>query len=138
LPEVPQPYSAVYHTWNEDPYGGGWHEWKAEYRLDQVMWRMLKPVASEDIHICGEAYSYGQGWVEGSLTTAEQMLETHFGLEPARWMDSSYSLMPCPEGGCDAAADDAGGVCVDATDPTDLTKALDALTPSCLVKRQIS
>ena len=41
-------------------------------------------------------------------------------------------------GGGDAAADDEGGVCVEATDPTDLSKALDALTPSCLVKRQIS
>lgn len=29
LPGLPMPYSAAYHTWNEDPYGGGWHEWKA-------------------------------------------------------------------------------------------------------------
>ena len=36
LPEIPAPYSAVYHTWNEDPYGGGWHEWKAGYRLDEI------------------------------------------------------------------------------------------------------
>ena len=38
LPEIPVPYSAVYHTWNEDPYGGGWHEWKAELpaRRDHV------------------------------------------------------------------------------------------------------
>ncbi|MBW8879422.1 MAG: FAD-dependent oxidoreductase [Acidobacteria bacterium] len=44
LPELPMPYSAVYHTWSEDPYGGGWHEWKAAYRLDEVMCRMRKPV----------------------------------------------------------------------------------------------
>ena len=44
LPELPMPYSAVYHTWNEDPYGGGWHEWKANYRLDEIMCRMRKPV----------------------------------------------------------------------------------------------
>ena len=134
LPEVPMPYSAVYHTWNEDPYGGGWHEWKAEYRLDQVMWRMLKPVASEDIHICGEAYSYMQGWVEGSLQTAEQMLESHFGLTRPRWLDADYALMPCPEGGC---GDDLDG-CVTAPDTADLIQELDALTPSCLVTRDIS
>ena len=80
LPELPEPYSAVYHTWNEDPYGGGWHEWKANYRLDEVMCRMRKPVAKEDIFIVGEAYSYGQGWVEGALDVAESMLEDFFGL----------------------------------------------------------
>ncbi|HMG05644.1 MAG TPA: FAD-dependent oxidoreductase, partial [Chthoniobacterales bacterium] len=70
LPEIPPPYSAVYHSWNDDPYGGGWHEWKAGQRLDEIMCRMRKPVAGEDIHIVGEAYSYGQGWVEGALDTA--------------------------------------------------------------------
>ncbi|HEX5184827.1 MAG TPA: FAD-dependent oxidoreductase [Allosphingosinicella sp.] len=141
LPEIPMPYSAVYHTWNEDPYGGGWHEWKAEYRLDRIMWQMLKPVATEDIHICGEAYSYGQGWVEGSLTTAEQMLQTHFGLKPPSWLDSSYSLMPCPEGGCDTVAEDdnaPNAICIKAVDTSDLIKELDGLTPSCLVPTKIS
>ena len=36
---------------NSDPYGGGWHEWKANYRLDEVMCRMRKPVDDLDIHI---------------------------------------------------------------------------------------
>ena len=78
------PYSAVYHTWNEDPYGGGWHEWKAEYRLDQIMWRMLQAGRrARTSTSCGEAYSYGQGWVEGALQTAEQMLEEPFRAEAA-------------------------------------------------------
>src|SRR5690606_11212842 len=34
--EIPAPYSAVYHDWSGDPYGGGWHEWKANYRLDEI------------------------------------------------------------------------------------------------------
>jgi len=132
LPEIPAPYSAVYHTWNEDPYGGGWHEWKAGYRLDRIMWKMLKPVDGEDIHICGEAYSYDQGWVEGSLTTAEQMLESHFGLKRPRWLDSDYDLMPCPEQGCEVTG------CVPTADTTQLIEQLAALTPSCLDKREIS
>ena len=81
MPEIPMPYSPVYHTWNEDPYGGGWHEWKANYRLDEIMCRMRKPVDDQDIFIVGEAYSYGQGWVEGALDTAESMLEDYFGLQ---------------------------------------------------------
>lgn len=96
--EVPLPYSAVYHAWDTDPYGGGWHEWKANYRLDRIMCRMRKPVDEEDIHIVGEAYSYDQGWVEGALTVAESTLETFFGLTRPSWLppESDYALMPVP------------------------------------------
>jgi monoamine oxidase len=143
LPELPQPYSAVYHTWNEDPYGGGWHEWKAEYRLDKIMWRMLKPVENQDIHICGEAYSIGQGWVEGALCTAEQMLETHFGLKRPKWLDGTYELMPCGPGGCEHCAEegdeeDSAFNCVPTPSPEKLREELAALTPNCLCKTDIS
>ena len=124
LPEIPKPYSAVYHTWNEDPYGGGWHEWKAGYRLDEIMWRMLKPVADQDIHIVGEAYSIGQGWVEGALCTAEQMLEDHFGLKRPRWLKKGYALMPNPCPGCGE---------LDGCVPTkDVGAMLASITPNCL------
>lgn len=81
LRELPMPYSAVYHTWNEDRYGGGWHGWKAGYRLDRVMCKMRKPVDTEDIHIVSEAYSFNQGGVEGALDVAESMLQDFLGLK---------------------------------------------------------
>jgi hypothetical protein len=127
LPEIPRPYSAVYHSWNEDPYGGGWHEWKAGYRLDEIMWRMLKPVQSHDLYIVGEAYSYNQGWVEGALDTAESMLQTFFGLPPPDWLDSKYLLMPAPRPGCDGLQG-----CIE----RDWPKSLASITPSCLEKIQ--
>jgi hypothetical protein len=125
LPEIPQPYSAVYHSWNEDPYGGGWHEWKANYRLDEIMCRMRKPVEDQDIYIVGEAYSYGQGWVEGALDTAESMLEDFFGLKRPAWLKKSYQLManPCP--GC---GDLEGFIEFEDKDG----KILDNITPNCL------
>lgn len=125
LPEIPAPYSAVYHTWNEDPYGGGWHEWKAGYRLDEIMCRMRKPVADEDIHIVGEAYSYGQGWVEGALDTAESMLQDFFGLKRPAWLKKDYALLPNPCPGCG----DLEG-CVEFKDRNG--KILDLITPNCL------
>jgi lysine 2-monooxygenase len=125
LPEIPMPYSAVYHTWNEDPYGGGWHEWKANYRLDQVMWQMRKPVAEHDIYIVGEAYSYNQGWVEGALDTAESTLQEFFGLNTPAWLEPrDYPLMPTPRSGC---VDLKG--CVECKD---CAKVLDSVTPNCL------
>jgi monoamine oxidase len=125
LPEIPQPYSAVYHSWNEDPYGGGWHEWKANYRLDEIMCRMRKPVEGEDIHIVGEAYSYGQGWVEGALDTAESTLEEFFGLKRPAWLPKGTQLLPNPCPGCG----DLEG-CVEFKDPGG--KILDSITPNCL------
>lgn len=124
-PEIPKPYSAVYHDWSGDPYGGGWHEWKANYRLDQIMWKMLKPVDGQDIYIVGEAYSIGQGWVEGALTTAETMLEKYYALARPDWLDPSYTLMPCPDGGCNLDCS-----CVTAKAMGDATLA--DITPNCL------
>jgi hypothetical protein len=128
LPEIPLPYAAAYHTWNEDPYGGGWHEWKAGYRLDQIMCRMRKPVAGHDIHIVGEAYSYGQGWVEGALDTAESTLQEFFGLTRPSWLTPrDYPLMPVPcetPGCCGENLDNCVPV-------SNATETLNAVTPDC-------
>ena len=76
---VPEPYTAVYHDWGEDPYGAGWHAWKAGEKFWEIM-PYMRGIPGENVHICGEAYSIGQGWVEGALQTAELMLKEHFGL----------------------------------------------------------
>jgi hypothetical protein len=125
LPEIPMPYSSIYHSWNEDPYGGGWHEWKANYRLDRVMCRMRKPVAEHHIHIVGEAYSYHQGWMEGALDTAESTLQEFFGLKVPAWLaPKDYPLLPNPCSGCD----DLEG-CVKCRE---FAKILDSVMPSLL------
>lgn len=124
LPGLPMPYSAVYHSWNEDPYGGGWHEWKAAYRLDEVMCRMRRPVDGVDVHIVGEAYSYGQGWVEGALDTAESTLQEFFGLPYPRWLQPGYALLPNPCPGC--------GELDGCIETFDAAATLAAITPDCL------
>ena len=88
---------------------------------------MRKPVADLDIHIVGEAYSYGQGWVEGALDTAESMLQDFFGLKRPHWLDAQglrADAEPVPRlrrplDGCDRSARTAA-------------RRLDSVTPSCL------
>jgi lysine 2-monooxygenase len=124
LPEIPMPYSAIYHTWNEDPYGGGWHEWKANYRLDEIMCRMRRPVREQNIYIVGEAYSFQQGWVEGALDIAESTLEDFFDLDRPSWLDANYPLMPNPCPGCVSLEG-----CLECKD---CKNTLESVTPNCL------
>jgi hypothetical protein len=53
---------------------------------------MRKPLETESIHICGEAYSDQQGWVEGAFCVAEKMLQEHFGLQRPTWLSKDYYL----------------------------------------------
>lgn len=123
--QIPEPYSAVYHDWAQAPYGGGWHEWKANYRIDEIMCRMRHPVEKESIYIMGSAYSYDQGWVEGALNTAESTLEEFFGLPRPKWLkDKTYQFMPIP---CPGGCSDMENSCIECKEKG----SLNAMTPNC-------
>ncbi len=82
----PPPYAAAYIDWGVDPYGGGVNFWNIHARSADVIQRMIKPVPNMPVYVCGEAYSNGQGWVEGALETAELVLQKHFGLPAPSWV----------------------------------------------------
>jgi hypothetical protein len=89
---IPDPYVTWYKDWTRDPFGGGYHAWKAGYAVDEVMPFMRRPLSKESIFICGEAYSALQGWVEGALCVAEKMLQDHFGKQWPAWLEKDYYL----------------------------------------------
>ena len=68
-------------AWGLKPYGGGAHAWKPEVKSWEVIDRLRSfslPNDSQDrqnVHICGEAYSDYQGFIEGALRTAEGVLD---------------------------------------------------------------
>ena len=43
------------------------------------MWRLIEPI--NDIYVCNEAYSDMQGWVNGSLRSADYVL-SKFNIQP--------------------------------------------------------
>lgn len=93
LDKIPEPFTTIYENWNDDPFGGGYHAWKARYNVGDVMKYMRRPIIGEALHICGEAYSDQQGWVEGALCVAELMLQKEFNLnKPSDWLDDNYYL----------------------------------------------
>ncbi len=91
-PLIPDPFVALFKDWSDDPYGGGYHAWKAAYDIAATMRYMRQPWATESIYICGEAYSDQQGWVEGAFCEAEKMLRESFKLTPPSWLPADYYL----------------------------------------------
>jgi hypothetical protein len=89
---IPEPYVTYFKDWTDDPFGAGYHAWKAGYSVENVMPYMRKPVSDEQIHIIGEAYSDQQGWVEGAFCEAEKMLQEYFGLDRPYWLSPDYYL----------------------------------------------
>ncbi len=77
-----RPYAAAYRDWGDDPFGGGANFWPQYVDSRDVSKRIVQPVHGKPVYICGEAYSHAQGWVEGALATAEDMLQNHLGLPP--------------------------------------------------------
>jgi monoamine oxidase len=82
------PYAAAYVDWGVDPFGGGVNFWNIHVRSSEVIPRMINPAPKLPVYICGEAYSNGQGWVEGALETTELVLQGHFGLTAPAWAAS--------------------------------------------------
>lgn len=88
-PNVPEPYTAAYRDWGEDPYGGGANFWPVGVKSYEVAEKILQPRPPYPVYVCGEAYSHAQGWVEGSLQTAEGVLQTHLGVPAPQWTEDS-------------------------------------------------
>lgn len=63
-----KPLCGVYKDWEE---AGAWHTWKAGHQpwKEGSIYNPLK-----NLYLCGEAFSTEQGWIEGALRTAEQIL----------------------------------------------------------------
>ncbi len=86
LDSIPKPYAAAYRDWGLDPFGGGYNLWKIHANSIDVARDIVAPVRGLPAYICGEAYSHDQGWVEGALETAEDMLKRCFGLKEPTWL----------------------------------------------------
>jgi glycine/D-amino acid oxidase-like deaminating enzyme len=90
--EIPEPYVSAYKDWTEDPYGGGYHAWCANYKVWDVMPFMRHAFEDERVFIVGEAYSDQQGWVEGAFCVSEHVMREKFGLTCPDWLRFDYYL----------------------------------------------
>jgi protoporphyrinogen oxidase/cytochrome b involved in lipid metabolism len=67
---IPAPLWIKHYYWNM-----GAAYWKPGYLAKNIIPKIIQPLTSESIYICNENYSNHQAWVEGSLETADLVLD---------------------------------------------------------------
>jgi hypothetical protein len=93
--QVPMPYTTAFKDWRDDPFGAAMHAWNPGVMSDQVMAALMQPRPGAGLFICGEAYSRHQGWAQGALMSAENVVEA-LGLAPPPWLPGTTSSTPVP------------------------------------------
>jgi cytochrome b involved in lipid metabolism len=68
--EIPAPMWIKHYYWD---MGAGY--WKPGCSRETLLPQITQPLAGEEVYICNENYSSHQAWVEGSLESAEYVLE---------------------------------------------------------------
>jgi monoamine oxidase len=72
--ELPDYSDSKVQMWSSGSQeGAAYHSWKPSVDSWEVMKKIIRPVESEDIFICGESYSPYQCWIEGALLSVEYM-----------------------------------------------------------------
>uniref|UniRef100_A0A6C0L1J2 Cytochrome b5 heme-binding domain-containing protein n=1 Tax=viral metagenome TaxID=1070528 RepID=A0A6C0L1J2_9ZZZZ len=67
--QPPKPQFISVHYWKN-----GVHFWKNGSNMHDIYPQTLKP-DNQEIYVCGESYSKKQGWIEGSLETAYDVIK---------------------------------------------------------------
>jgi hypothetical protein len=77
---IPEPVLTSFRLWGgESDFGYAYHQWGLNADDKGVMQRLVEPIC--DIYVCNEAYSDMQGWVNGSLRSADRVL-SKFNIVP--------------------------------------------------------
>jgi len=85
IKNIQTPYKIYFKDWTDDPYGAGYHAWKATVNVPKTREFLRNIFHDGTFHIVGEAYSTQQGWVEGAFFEAERVMKDHFQLNKPSW-----------------------------------------------------
>ena len=78
---VPFPVLTSFRLWGgEHQFGYAYHQWARFANDREVMKTLASPV--ENLFVCNEAFSDDQGWVNGSLRSANLVLQPYFKIDP--------------------------------------------------------
>jgi monoamine oxidase len=73
------PLYGAYLNWGADRWGGAAvHFWSIGANPGEIIKLLQEPVPG--LHICNEAWSRDQGWLEGAVGAADELLQQKFEL----------------------------------------------------------
>ncbi|MCH8308917.1 MAG: FAD-dependent oxidoreductase [Chloroflexi bacterium] len=77
---IPEPILTSYRLWGgESDFGYAYHQWALNADDKGVIRRLIEPI--DHVYVCNEAYSDMQGWVNGSLRSADLVM-SKFNIQP--------------------------------------------------------
>ena len=82
--EIPHPVLGIAQEWD-----AGWHTWIVGSQPWDKVVRQQRVQPLDHLYLCGEAYSPEQGWIEGALKSAEQVLEKMKVARP-EWLEKLH------------------------------------------------
>jgi monoamine oxidase len=89
---APAPLSSWFVDWSRHGEGAAWHAWAIGADAHRVRAQMRQPAREIPVFICGEAFASPQGWVEGAISSAEMVLERHFGMARPAWVRGQFAF----------------------------------------------
>ncbi|CAH1781289.1 unnamed protein product [Owenia fusiformis] len=87
--DLAKPYTGVMHYWKQGgPRGSAFYSWKGGADWENISKQMIKPIEDENVHIVGSCYSTHQHWIEGALTSVEELLNMHYNQQNDTWIEN--------------------------------------------------
>src|SRR6185312_15768937 len=89
---APPPIAARWQDWpNPD---GAWHVWRPGYDSRQIIPRIRRPSRRDAVFIVSDCWTGDPGSVNGTLSSAESVLQYHLGLTWPDWLrrDGTYLI----------------------------------------------
>lgn len=90
--EVPQAREIHYRLFDGGHVGFGWNMWRPGTPYHQMLPQARQPIPGRPLFCIGQATAVFQGWVMGTLRSAEAVLESGFGLERPSWWPADYPV----------------------------------------------
>ncbi|MCH9610036.1 MAG: hypothetical protein S4CHLAM81_08520 [Chlamydiales bacterium] len=82
--KMPHAYTASFIDWSEAPYFGAYFYWRTGARPEDLVQYFQHPFVGEPFYVIGSAFSQKQGWIEGALDSADNLLKNYFFIEPLK------------------------------------------------------
>jgi monoamine oxidase len=95
MTKAPPPIAACWENWpNPD---GAWHVWRPGYDSRQIIPRIRRPSRHDAVFIISDCWTDDPGSVNGTLSSAESVLQYDLGLTWPHWLrrDGTYLIPTC-------------------------------------------